>query len=348
MDAQLSAAAAAAAAAAVATAGVNEGIIPRLHQRSPTGGRTNRRRFQSNNRRKGRRKKNTEDHDLETSKRNGLGASPRKQNNLGDEDHQHQARQENEDESEGRASASRASEKCAAEEESWVAGTEGGRAEVVAVGGWVEGEGVQPGWVESSSDNSTGSEGRQQEQHLPDGCVAANRPRVDDSDSAKASFESTNDMTKSDYRLLAGRSSICVEPGSALGGIADNIGWREETSCSTGAALGGEGTLKQSVAAAIRIETCWRGFHARCTAKSALRSILLIALRKFGGGKISKVHAVVEHGVGQSKLSDAPICRLFDPLHCLWVTLHTPTLFCCSFFSSRRDDLIRSGKRCWH
>lgn len=51
---------------------------------------------------------------------------------------------------------------------------------------------------------------------------------------------------------------------------------------------GAEGVLTED-AAALQIEACWRGFLGRCAAKHELRSVLLNALRKVGGGRVSKV-----------------------------------------------------------
>ena len=59
---------------------------------------------------------------------------------------------------------------------------------------------------------------------------------------------------------------------------------RRGLSCSGGAV-----EVLTEDAAALQIEACWRGFLGRCAAKHELRSVLLDALRKVGGGRISKV-----------------------------------------------------------
>lgn len=61
----------------------------------------------------------------------------------------------------------------------------------------------------------------------------------------------------------------------------------------------GAGGLSEENAAALKIETCWRGFLGRSDAKRALRSVLLCSLRKLGGGRVSKVSMEIEVGRDQ-------------------------------------------------
>ncbi len=295
MDARLS--------AALGSGGGIASLMRGWHPCSRTEGHTHRRQTLSNNRRKGRKSRSNNEFDFETSKRSGAGASLREQNYLGDEGHQHQA---NEKHSEGCAETSGTSDPCArgavensvAEVEAWVTGTEGESAKTVADGGWVicdkygkeheanVDDGVQQGWVKGGGNDCTGGKGqRQQHQQLPDACIRTNKRRssTDDSDGAKESLEPKYNVAgKSEDGLLAGGNGTSVGHGGAAGrGLAD-----------AHAALEGGDISEESVAAAIRIETCWRGFHARCIARCALRSVLLNALRKIGGGKMSKVNGL--------------------------------------------------------
>lgn len=64
----------------------------------------------------------------------------------------------------------------------------------------------------------------------------------------------------------------------------------EDAAVSTTSTAATIATAAATAAAALRIEACWRGFLGRCSAKRALRSALLNALRNIGGGKISKVN----------------------------------------------------------
>lgn len=101
-----------------------------------------------------------------------------------------------------------------------------------------------------------------------------------------------------------GRTKIVVEPLAAtLVAASDNgvsnkehlshsndsgsieAGDSRGCSCSGSSAAG----VLAEDAAALRVESCWRGFLGRCAAKHELRSVLLDALRKIGGGRISKV-----------------------------------------------------------
>lgn len=279
-----------------------ESFIQGLHARSRTEGHTHRRQTQSNNKRKGRIKKSNRELDFETSKRSEAGAFLRKQNYLGDGDHQRQA---NKEQSEGRVSASRTSdlcarvavEKCVAEVEARLTGTEDESTEAVADGGWVicdkngkeseanVDEGVQQGSVKSDSNDGTGGKGqRQQQQQLPNACIhtKSRRSSTDDSGGAKESLKPAHGDTGPSEEGLLAAENISVGLGRAAGvSLVD-----------THAPLDGGDIAEESVAAAIRIETCWRGFHARCIARCALRSVLLSALRKIGGGKISKVNGL--------------------------------------------------------
>jgi len=285
MDARLS--------AALGSGGGIESFIQGLNLRGRTEGHTHCHRFQSNNRGEGRKERSNEKFDFETSRGSGAGAPLRKQNYLGDEGHQqHQATEEK---SEKRAGASMASdvyareavENSAAETEARVAGSKNEFAEAVADGGWIicgkggteseasaDDEGVQREWENGGSIKCTRGK-RQQQQRLPDDCVDTNNCRsgTDNSDYAKGSFEPTNGvMVKSeDGPLAEGRDTFAGHGGAIV-------------------ALDGRSYSEESLAAAKRIEACWRGFRARSIARCALRSVLLNALRKIGGGKISKVN----------------------------------------------------------
>lgn len=65
-----------------------------------------------------------------------------------------------------------------------------------------------------------------------------------------------------------------------------SIGAGDSKGCSRSGST--EGVLTEDTAA-LRIESCWRGFLGRCAVKHKLRSVLLDALRKIGGGRVSKV-----------------------------------------------------------
>ncbi|CAM9891651.1 unnamed protein product, partial [Laminaria digitata] len=82
--------------------------------------------------------------------------------------------------------------------------------------------------------------------------------------------------------------------GSGSSGVGDSKG----CDCSGG---GGAAGVFTEDAAALRIEACWRGFLGRCAAKHELRSVLFGALRKIGGGRVSKAMALGDVGEGDRR-----------------------------------------------
>ena len=89
--------------------------------------------------------------------------------------------------------------------------------------------------------------------------------------------------TTGDNNGAGKKEHVCTSEGS---GIAP--GDSRGVSCPAGVAVG----ILTEDAAALRIETCWRGFLGRCAAKHELRSALLGTLRTIGGGRVSKVRCL--------------------------------------------------------
>lgn len=115
------------------------------------------------------------------------------------------------------------------------------------------------------------------------------------------SFESAEDVIEDEIVASPAGSSdrvVGAENGhsDAIHDYIEGGSWCAGYSYHRGA---GTGDLSEENAAALKIETCWRGFLGRSDTKRALRSVLLCSLRKLGGGRVSKVSMEIEVGRDQ-------------------------------------------------
>ena len=180
----------------------------------------------------------------------------------------------------------------------------GGR--VTADGGWAGcskrrgsengNEQVRPGWVdaEGGGNGCAGREkgARQRQERPPNDCGES----CCSSDYGEESFEPTSDESQAGRPMVGIDEAVSLASRRHAGGAGDvtgdDHGRQEESAClDRGSAAEETFSEEGADAAALRIESCWRGFRGRCTARMALRSALLTALRNIGGGKISKVCA---------------------------------------------------------
>lgn len=109
----------------------------------------------------------------------------------------------------------------------------------------------------------------------------------------EASFESTNSTVSFEGSVAASVARAQDVHGKDTEqrkneGTRGVLSARKEGPSADDAAVG-----LSETALAKKIQSCWRGFLGRCTAKHALRCTLLTALRNLGGGSISKVRYVL-------------------------------------------------------
>lgn len=111
------------------------------------------------------------------------------------------------------------------------------------------------------------------------------------------SFESAEDVTEDEVVASSARGGSNSEVGADNGpsdAVDESI--EDDSRCIEYSypRKVEAGRLSEENAAALKIETCWRGFLGRTDAKRALRSVLLCCLRKLGGGRVSKVSVKIE------------------------------------------------------
>lgn len=134
--------------------------------------------------------------------------------------------------------------------------------------------------------------GTDRERQQPDAAISNEGQRADDPETTNEylneSFESEDDA-ESGGHCGAANSSAQQGVGDAENTLMSNDDGVGHTFGNEKFCPGGAAADWSKDAAALKIEACWRGFLGACTAKFALRSVLLNALRKIGGGKVSKV-----------------------------------------------------------
>lgn len=149
-----------------------------------------------------------------------------------------------------------------------------------------------PGLVKAEGKGRTAEEGaRQQQGHSPEDVGGSHS-----SDYGEESFESTDESEAVCPAPGVEEINSLISRGDAGDVVGNNFEKRQEPACSGHGGASDETLSKESItaAAALRIESWWRGFLGRCAAKYTLRSELLTALRYIGGGKISKVTDTAE------------------------------------------------------